>query len=168
MWILLCALLGTPTWAAPQQAPVSLPGAAAAPSPAASASPATATDPALEAEIRRLLVLTGAEQLATQMLDQMLTSMRATVPQVPPAVWDEVRAEMRPSELVDATVAIYARRFTAEEIAALITFYESPVGRKLIAEQPGIVAESMAMGQEWGVAAAQRAMVTLKARGVVF
>ena len=44
-------------------------------------------------------------------------------------------------------VAIYARVYTAEEMREITGFYRSPVGAKMLAKQPEIIRESMAMAQ---------------------
>jgi hypothetical protein len=46
--------------------------------------------------------------------------------------------------------AVYDRHLSSEELRQLIAFYRTPVGRKVIAEMPVIVQESMQAGQTWG------------------
>ncbi|MFA6448073.1 MAG: DUF2059 domain-containing protein [bacterium] len=40
-------------------------------------------------------------------------------------------------------VPIYAKHFSDDDIKAMIAFYDSPVGKKLVAESPAIATESM-------------------------
>lgn len=124
---------------------------------------ASDVDPALERDIRTLLALTGTQALMSQMLDQMMANF-ATMPGMTDSLARELRAEMRVEELEGEVVAIYARHFTREDIAALVAFYQSPVGKKLVAEQPVILQESMAAGQAWGMQAAQRVTLRLQSR----
>ena len=44
---------------------------------------------------------------------------------------------------------IYASHFTEPELKQLLTFYQSPLGRKVIAEEPAAANESMAMAGSW-------------------
>ena len=44
----------------------------------------------------------------------------------------------RSSELVDQTAQLYASRFTEPELKQILTFYQSPLGKKMIAEEPKI------------------------------
>ena len=41
------------------------------------------------------------------------------------------------------------RHFTPEEIKAIVVFYETPAGRKLLVESPALLQESFAAAQEW-------------------
>ena len=101
-------------------------------------------------DIRELMVLTGAEGLAKQMMDQMLVSMKQSMPQVPDEFWKRTMAQFKTGQLVDMTVPIYAKHFTHDEIKALVGFYSSPTGRAVTAKMPLVLQESMSAGQRWG------------------
>jgi hypothetical protein len=58
--------------------------------------------------------------------------------------------DQRASELVDATARIYAQHFTEAELKDLLTFYQSPLGRKMIVEEPKVIDESMSNAGQWG------------------
>ncbi len=63
---------------------------------------------------------------------------------------EEKKFAPRVSELVDATARIYATHFTEQELKQLLAFYQSPVGRKALVEEPKVVQESMASAGSWG------------------
>jgi hypothetical protein len=46
-------------------------------------------------------------------------------------------------QIMDATVPIYQRHLTRADLKAMIDFYTSPVGKKILREQPAMVEESM-------------------------
>lgn len=56
----------------------------------------------------------------------------------------------RTDELVEATVAVYVRHFTADEMRHLIAFYKQPVGQKFLEKMPVVFKESFAIGQKFG------------------
>ena len=56
----------------------------------------------------------------------------------------------RANELVDASARIYASHFTEAELKHILSFYQSPLGQKMIAEEPKALDESMANAGEWG------------------
>jgi hypothetical protein len=58
--------------------------------------------------------------------------------------------DSRLSELIDETARIYASHFTEAELKEILTFYQSPLGQKLIAEEPKALDESMANAGNWG------------------
>ena len=121
-------------------------------------------DPSYEADIRKLLEVTGSVALAQQAMDQMMVQMKTLVPNAPEEFWVEFRAAANPSDLVDTIVPIYAKYFTHEDILALLAFYDTPAGKKLIANQPAILQESMAAGSAWGQRVARDVMMRLEAQ----
>jgi hypothetical protein len=103
------------------------------------------------------------------MLVQLLPSLRRLSPNVPDKVWAEVEKEFS-SEIQSGGVAalvipIYDKYFSEDEIRQLLSFYESPIGKKLAETMPRIAAESFTVGQEWGMEIWQKMRAKLKARG---
>ena len=64
---------------------------------------------------------------------------------------EQVRTELAPrfSELSDEMAMLYATHFTEPELKAILAFYQSPVGKKLLVEQPTVVDASMRFAQDW-------------------
>jgi uncharacterized protein len=56
----------------------------------------------------------------------------------------------RGQEIVDATARFYASHFTEAELKQILAFYQSPVGQKMLAEEPRALDESMAYAGSWG------------------
>lgn len=46
-------------------------------------------------------------------------------------------------EMLEATVPVYQRHLTRADLQAMTAFYSSPIGQKLLREQPAMVRESM-------------------------
>ena len=51
--------------------------------------------------------------------------------------------------LMDRVVPLYDKRYTRDEIQALIQFYETPLGKKVSAFRPQIAKEGMVVAEEW-------------------
>ena len=66
------------------------------------------------------------------------------------AAIEEKQFAPRVSELVDATARIYAQHFTEPELKQLLAFYQSPVGKKALVEEPKVLDEAMAYAGTWG------------------
>jgi hypothetical protein len=62
-----------------------------------------------------------------------------------------MRTDLAPrSEELTAEVAkLYATHFTDAELKEVLAFYKSPLGAKLINEQPKIGEESLKFAQDW-------------------
>ncbi|MEO1137597.1 MAG: DUF2059 domain-containing protein [Pseudomonadota bacterium] len=58
-------------------------------------------------------------------------------------------ADMIP-EFTIQIASIYERHFTIEEMDAIIEFYKSPVGEKLVTKLPELTSESIIIGTEFG------------------
>jgi hypothetical protein len=63
----------------------------------------------------------------------------------------ELRKELAPRRdaLVDDVARMYAQRFTEQEIKDTLAFYNSPLGKKLITEEPVFVDQSLQYAQAW-------------------
>jgi hypothetical protein len=69
------------------------------------------------------------------------------------AVAIELRKEYAPRLMaLRAELAkIYAARFTEQELKDTLAFYKSPLGKKLLTEEPIFVERSMSAAQDWAV-----------------
>jgi hypothetical protein len=56
----------------------------------------------------------------------------------------------REKEIGDGMAQIYARDFTEQELKDLLAFYKTPLGQKLITQEPKTVQASMAYMNQWG------------------
>jgi hypothetical protein len=65
------------------------------------------------------------------------------------AVIVQKQFEPRETELLDASARIYASHFTEQELKDLLAFYQTPLGRKAIAEEPKALDESMSYAGTW-------------------
>lgn len=75
----------------------------------------------------------------------------------------------RVNELLDQTARIYAGYFTEPELKSLLAFYQSPLGQKVVVEEPKVLDQAVAFAGRWaeglsdGVVARMRA--EMKKRG---
>jgi hypothetical protein len=106
-------------------------------------------------DIRKLLILTGADKLALQVMNQMVASMKKTMTGVSDEFWQEFmkKSESKMKEMIEGIVPVYDKHLSHEDIRAVTAFYESPAGKRLIAALPGITRECMTaggqLGQKW-------------------
>jgi hypothetical protein len=57
--------------------------------------------------------------------------------------------DSRSNELVDIAARAYATHFTEPELKQILTFYQSPVGQKMIVEEPKAIDDSMRETSAW-------------------
>jgi hypothetical protein len=76
----------------------------------------------------------------------------------------------RKGVLIDQVAALYAEQLTLEELTAVIGFYRSAAGVKMIAIQPHVMRQAMLLGQRWGAELGreieEEARRELKKRGI--
>jgi hypothetical protein len=118
-----------------------------------------------EKDILKLLEALDTRALAVKIFDMMIPQIAQLVPDVPQNVWDMFREKIDADDFIKLCIAIYDKHFSHEEILALIEFYESPLGRRLVEETPGITQDSMTAGQEWGLRLGQQIMLELEKGG---
>ena len=122
-----------------------------------------------QANIRRLLELTGAGSLATQAMDEMEKNIRPLITNsLPPGdyreklvdlFFEKFRSKRDPQQLVELIVPIYDKYYTDEEINGLIQLYQTPLGKKMLTVLPKIMAESQAAGGKWGEELGRQSMM---------
>jgi hypothetical protein len=133
---------------------------------------ARAMDQAKREDIKTLLQITGALTNAQMRLDatlpQILGLIRKANPNIPQPVIDElIRDGLEESrkaipELEEPLIAIYDANFTGDEIKAILAFDRSPLGQKVIKQQPQMMRQSMAVGQVWGKSVGQRVAARMR------
>ncbi len=132
---------------------------------------ASPIDPAKEADIRRLIEVTGGEKMLDQLkgaiFGQLKQMMLARLPegeagergrQMVNTFHEKFSARFDAEQLLERLVPIYDKYLTHEDIKGLIAFYESPLGQRLLAVLPDVTQESFAMGAAWGREIAQEVM----------
>jgi len=122
-----------------------------------------ATEIPTEGQVREFLVIMQAKQTMQQMVDGMKAAQRKGaeeafkrfVPDAKPeqmekvyGIMDDAFRDFPIDELIDAVVPIYQRHLTKTDLDAIIAFYKSPTGQKLLKEAPAMMAEGMQAGQD--------------------
>lgn len=101
--------------------------------------------------IKRLLALSHVDLIVKDIITETIKKLEYSFPQVLP---DDIQAFMDQIDtdkaVEDILVPIYETHFSPAEIEELVTFYESPVGKKLMALQPQIMQEAIDAIKPWG------------------
>jgi len=124
------------------------------------AAPLPKIDPAKEADIRRLLDVTGVKAAVAQTMNSMAENIKPVFRRsFPPGEYREklidlffekFKTKVNVDEIVDLSVPIYDKYFTQEEIRNMIKFYETPLGQKTIRVLPQLMEEMRKKGEVLG------------------
>ncbi len=116
-----------------------------------------ADQPASKADIDRYYQAMHVRELMKSTMDGVSKQMRKMMhdelqkaPNLPPdaeekmnKMYDEMLKNMPLDALLDAMEPVYQKHFTKGDIDALIAFYSTPVGQKMLVELPAITQEAM-------------------------
>jgi len=91
---------------------------------------------AKRALVVELLRVTSAQRQAQEMLDVMLAML-------PEDVQDTLRETFKPDEMVREVIPVYEKYLSVEDLRALLAFYRSPAGQKLLRIQPDLTKDAM-------------------------
>jgi uncharacterized protein len=137
-WALAAALLGFATAAAQAQNPTA--GAVAA--------------------ARELIQAKGGGAMFEPVIPGVVESTKNSLVPTNPNLTrelNEVAAQLRKdyeakkAELVYEVAIVYAKHFTEQELKELVTFYRSPLGQKMLREEPTALDESLKRAQDWSI-----------------
>jgi hypothetical protein len=115
-----------------------------------------------EANIRRLVELSGVKSNMAASVAAMSTMIRASLEksgmnnEKARAFSDLVLAKMqekmasRFDSLLEMLMPVYDKYYTNEDLEGLIAFYGSPLGQKLLKSMPDVLRESQTVGYQWG------------------
>lgn len=116
-------------------------------------------------KIKQLLELTGSGKLGIQMMDQMIGSFKNSYSAVNQEFWEDFKKEINPGDIENMILPIYDKYYTETDIDQLIAFYNSPIGKKMIATMPQVMQESVSAGQNWGRKIGEKVLARLKEKG---
>lgn len=118
--------------------------------------------------LTKMLEVSGSQELFRSMLGQMTAMYKQQQSNVPEDVWKEIEADLATNSLKELTTMltpIYKQHLSLEDLKGTIAFYNTPVGKKLAEKTPLISAQSMQVGQQWGMALGAKITSLLKAKG---
>jgi hypothetical protein len=120
-----------------------------------------------EQQVRQLFDVMHMSQVFGQMNTQMTDVMVQALPCVPASYWHGFIDASGTQQLLDRMVPVYQSHFTADDVAGLLKFYQSPLGQKVITQMPLAMAEGMKVGQQWGRERGQAMVGDLRQKGTL-
>jgi hypothetical protein len=114
--------------------------------------------PAAVAVAKELITTKGAVALYEPVVPGVIEQAKSVFLQANPTLGKDLnevalklRAEYaaRGAEILNDVAKLYATRFSEHELKDALAFYKSPLGRKLLVEEPNILDQSMRNAQTW-------------------
>jgi len=140
----------------------------------AALSPAQAQQPSANAIAlaKEIIIVKGGNAIYDPVVPQLVDRARTIFLQANPLfgkdlgeVAAKLQAEFTPrtAELLNDGAKLYASKFTEQELKDVLAFYKSPVGRKVIAQEPVILDQSAANVDEWANKVADEVIAKFRA-----
>jgi hypothetical protein len=110
------------------------------------------------ATAKELVTVKGAKTLYEPLVAGVIEKAKGMFLQTNPMLGKDLnevaaklRADLAPrsAEVLTDTARLYATRFTEQELKDTLAFYKSPLGHKLLAEEPIIADQSMRSATSW-------------------
>lgn len=114
--------------------------------------------PATKADVERYFEAVHVHEMMAQMVEAMSGPMHQIIhdeferdkDKLPPdfearmnKMLDDMMANMPWDDLIQAMIPAYEKHFTKSDMDALVAFYSTPSGQKILHELPAVTAESM-------------------------
>ncbi|MGY4384723.1 hypothetical protein ACVWYN_001757 [Pedobacter sp. UYP24] len=118
--------------------------------------------------LQKMLKASGAENTYKSAIGQMITMFKQQQVAVPEAFWNEFQTEFDKNsfdDIVTMLLPVYQKHLTEGDLKSMITFYETPTGKKFALVTPSLMVESMQAGQEWGKKMGETVMKRLQEKG---
>lgn len=127
--------------------------------------------PSAIATAKEVITAKGAAALYGPLVSGVIERTKSVFLQTNPMLGkdlNEVAAKLhneyggRSAEIVNDVAKLYASRFTEQELKDILAFYKSPLGRKLIVEEPAILDQSMKNAQTWAENLSQEVIAKMR------
>ena len=140
----------------------------------AALSPVQAQQPSANAIAlaKEIILVKGGNAIYDPVIPQIVNQARTIFLQANPLLGKdlgEVAAKLqaeytpRTAELINDGATLYASKFTEQELKDVLAFYKSPVGRKVIAQEPVILDQSSANVDQWANKVAEEIIAKFRA-----
>lgn len=123
------------------------------------------------ATAKDIVTISGSTELFTPLIAGVVEQAKLLLLQQNPnlskvlnEVAEKLRADLAPRfvELGNETARLYATSFTEQELKDLLAFYKSPLGKKVITEQPKIADSSLRFAQNWANALSDEVIAKMR------
>ena len=123
------------------------------------------------ATAKEVITAKGAGALYSPLVSGVIERTKIVLLQTNPMLskdLNEVAAKLhaeyapRSAEILNEVAKLYASRFTEQELKDTLSFYKSPLGRKLLTEEPAILDQSMKTAQTWAENLSQEVIAKMR------
>lgn len=102
-------------------------------------------------KIVNLLGYVGGKDTPKIMSNRLLTQLTQIFPKESDKTWESVNQLLEKEQAIlrNQTIAIFKDEFTPQDIDAMLTFYQSDAGKKMLASLPSVTRRTRQVNQLW-------------------
>lgn len=115
-----------------------------------------------EQKVEKLVEAMQFDKSINAMMTQLIQGYSQKYPSVPKEFWTKFQKEMNPKEFQKKLTPVYLKYYTEEDLDGLISFYNSPIGKKSMEVMPFVMRDAMAIGEEWGQEISKKVIADLE------
>jgi hypothetical protein len=121
---------------------------------------------------REIINVKGASKMYDPVIVEVVDRATGVLTQTNPTLFrdlDEVATRLRKeyaprvSELLNEAARLYAARFSEAELKDVLAFYKSPVGQKIILQEPAILDQSITFSETWASKFSEEVLTKIRA-----
>jgi len=121
---------------------------------------------------REIINVKGAAKMYDPVIVEVVDRTTGLLMQTNPTLFkelDEVATALRKeyasrvSELLTEVARMYAVRFSEAELKDVLAFYKSPVGQKIISQEPAILDQSIKFSETWASKFSEEVLIRIRA-----
>ena len=119
--------------------------------------------------LNKMFKVMETEEIYKSIIVPLVDEYRMNYPDVEQEKWKKIEQKfikISYQELVKALVPVYKKYLTLSDLEKLITFFETPTGKKYAQSSAQIMQESSKVGQEWGMQMEERFEELLQEEGL--
>jgi uncharacterized protein len=127
--------------------------------------------PGTIATAREVILTRGAGGIVEPLVRGVIESVKNTFVPTNPNLTRELNEvaailhkelDGKSNEVIDQMAHAYATRFTEQELKDLLAFYKTPLGQKLVAEEPAAIEEGLKGAQQWADTFSETVMARMR------
>lgn len=118
----------------------------------------------MPAQLRQTITasINSSTTMSPEQKQHALSRMESALPKMVAALHETMADPSLMDEMATELVPVYARNYTTAEIKQLAAFYQSPLGQKMLATMPKVMAESMQVSNKIMVPRMEKLMVATR------
>jgi len=107
-----------------------------------------------DSDIMKMQQVNGSLATTNAMFPRIVAQLKQSKPDITDVQWAAMKLDVFDAEVAtlnEQLIPVFKKYFTREEVKGIITFFETPAGKKLAETTPKMMMEQMQITQTWAM-----------------